>query len=1730
MRHLWKRTVSLMLACMLAAGSTVANATTGPVGTTDMSIANTKLAKQMELESIVLAQNENSVFPLRTDKPVAVFGNGQIKPSTGGSGSGAANGAYTTNFLDGMDKLGMEAYPELRAYYEAHVSQSGNVTHGWDTAKEAPDEWGTPVYSGTGFSMTAGVATPEVKLDDGEVKDGGLVARAAEACDTAVVFLTRTTGSEEMDRIQQPGDWYLNHSEKVLLEQVSDKFDKVAVIMSVNGSMDMSWVKEYGVDGVMISYAGGSQNGYALAELAFGYANPSGKLADTITETYEEHPTVDSFGYTSYADAGLDFAKNNSAFGPQDPVSLYTTGIFEGHRYFDTFGKDVLYPFGSGLSYSEFAFEDMNVSVKEGAKELTVEVTVANVTENPESVPGKEVAEVYVSAPEGDLEQPYQKLIDFEKTELLASGESQEITFNIPLEDFASYDEEQAAYVLEPGDYYIRVGGSSRSTHVAGCFRVEEELLVEQLSNELVMSEDAKALFEEKALTTKDAKPITYEGEKEEMAAAREAAVTVDASNIDAKTQAPQLEETVVEELPEDAPVYKYSAVVDGTISLPEFVSQMTQDELVMFCSGGATAGIETYYADDSGIRIDNVGTKANIGTSGAGQSRTVERLAIPSMIYADGSAGISYNASESLGLDKNVGWPRAAAVACIWNKDLLKEFGEAVGEEMVAINVDIWLAPSINLHRNPLNGRNNEYYSEDPILSGITAATVATGVNESGVTVCLKHYAGNDQEWYRRGLQNETTLEKGTSLDAMNVISTERALREVTLKPFEMAVKTGAVTNVMSAFNKLNGQYCAASEELLIDILRGEWGFDGFVVTDWGDLDTIADPDLEMAGGNDVIMSGKHVMYRIPDKIVEGLGEKGTVTIEDMQRNAYHFLRAIGQSALSTMEDKHQYAETLEIRTTELPLAKVNREYAERKVNPLIAAGGEGTSYSFSVAQDSKDQLPEGLTLLPNGRITGKAAEGQQGVYGITFQVTDNEGAVAVKELQLTVEGELEIVPEALPIARQNQEYRVELEAKDADGNKIAGAVYHTEDPLPNGITLSEDGVLSGSSQEAEPKQFDIDVQVTAPDGKNGTAHYTLHTIVKSVEVSLEELSHAELNTSYTCDLQAEGGLAPYTWKVKDLPSGFALSGSSIKSGNLMFGLFFIPGVVPESAEGKYEITLIVTDALGESSTRVVPLVVGDPSESQELQIVTGSLEMGNANETYPTVQLKAANAQGDVKFSVDASGDPLPNGLELSEDGKLEGTLASDSSGVYQIVIRVEDGVASVTKTFQLFVKGRLDSDPMPFSVFTAKEGKAFAQEIKALNGPFSTDYTYKLAANSDALPEGLSLTEKNFMGIISGTPAAGTAGTYNLYLELDTQTFAGNPVTSIVPYTLIIKENTDAPEADKTLLNKVIGYAEEQMASEAYEGVHADVKKGFEKALAEAKQIRGNSDATREEVLEGWTNLVKWIHALGIEAVDKSLLAEAIAEAERYDLDRYVEAGKEAFIAALQEAQDVYADEYVTRQEIDAATEKLMDSILELRLKANKTNLEELLKSAKQIDLTKYTAKTAAAVRQAIAEAEAAMADDALSENDQAYVDQLAKNLETTVKELERKTSSSGKTSSSSIPAGNAYGADGTALVTGGTAAQGAYVRSDTTLPFTVRRGQAYCFKMTVVNGASGIVPSFTVGNGNVFKTQFVAQIGNDFYYRVWAIGAPGQSTGVYTQLPNGEPQKHCTVTIG
>lgn len=1211
---LYKRSLCAVMSTAMILPSTVM-AAVEPQPTYDWQVEHQTLARQLEEEAILLLKNEDDLLPLDVEEDkIAVFGTGQLQPPTGG-GSGGATGAFTSTLMDGLNALEADYYQPLADYIQSKISEEEVETawgvstttvidHGWDQENEYPDEWGENASSGSGWNRTSAVQTPEIKLDNGEITDDGLVADASEYADTAIVYLSRSTGVEEMDRnpVPQPGDWYLNASERILLEQVNDKFENIVLIYTGTAPIDMAQFEAYDIDAFLVEYGAGQFHGLAMADILFGNANPSAKLNDTLTYHYEDHPTAENFGYTSYADKGYDWEGNESKYGSRkfsenDPISAYEEYIYMGYRYFDTFNKEVAYPFGFGLSYSDFTFTDLDVEANQEEKNFTVSATIKNES-GPDVVPGKEVMEVYVSKPQGDLEQAYQNLVTFGKTEELASGEEQRLELDISFYEIASYDEELAAYVLEPGEYIIRVGNSSRNTHVAGKISVAEEIIVEQLSNQLSMQEVNEELYESRRLKYADADPITYEGEAEEIASAK--VVEIDASYVDQKLEPNENPVYTFEELPKDAPTYTFQAVVQGEITLEQFVTQLTDEELAIFLSGGTGATyldeegnrdpeIDLYASDEPNIGLGKVATKQNVG---AGTSRAILRLGIPSQGYADGGSGTALTID---GVRSNTGWIRPAAQACTWNTEGLYQMGVYQGEEMILNNVDNWLAPSINLHRNPLVGRNQEYWSEDPILSGKGAAALASGVAESGVSVCLKHFVANDQEWFRRGLYTLASEAEGTSKAAINVIAPERVLREIYLKPFEIAVKTGDVYNVMSAFNSVNSQACAGSPELLTNILRGEWGFEGFVVTDWGDFDDIAISGYEMLAGNDMIMSGTHTRYSIYDELVQ-CWEDGLIDREVMLRNAYNVLNRALNSSLATDPSYHNEIGDLAIVTTMLVNACEGQEYSLVKVNPLWANSNLDTlSYTFSL-DESSEELPEGITLAPNGQLSGVPAVDTAGDYNLVFKVTDDKGNTATKALTLTVDPEGSASAQA-PTATEGSALENEVVIERTSDLSPAKATYNytetylevsgagenavyeiTDGSLPTGMILEEDGRLWG--QPAAESSGIYSFTVTATDGDNQqSATFELYvegalTVTPAVGTVFTLNVGEEFTQSFTISDGFSNLLTKF--EVSDLgdslPEGLEISFNED-------GAAVVSGTPAEGSEGTYDVYFMVDE-----------------------------------------------------------------------------------------------------------------------------------------------------------------------------------------------------------------------------------------------------------------------------------------------------------------------------------------------------------------------------------------------------------------------------------------------------------------------------------------------------------------------------------------------------------------------
>ena len=790
------------------------------------------------------------MLPLKEKKEIAFFGRTQIGTLYSGNGSGGANVAGCGTILEECENCGIRPEPLLKGFYEYKINEE-RVTEedefDWTKVSEM-------VNSGIMYEIFGKYRAP---LDEYEVP-GTLIDQAAEKTDTALIVIGRNSGGEECDR-HLSEDYYLTNSEESLLKEVCSHFTNVVVVLNVNGLIDLSWVRKYAnIKSLLFIGIPGEEGASALAGILTGETNPSGKLAVTIAEHYEDYPSADHFSWDKehlenvldYESYGLSSEENGSTGFSKSPVSVYWEDIYTGYRYFDTFGKPVLYPFGYGLSYTEFAISDASAEKQNGG--IMVTANVKNIGE----ISGKEVIQVYLSKvnPAEGVERPYQELKGFEKTADLAPGEKEKVKIWIPWRELAVYDEGRAAWVIESGDYLLKMGNSSRDTSLVGMVRLGDTVLTEQCANRMIILECNRDKLS--FLTQKDYAGCHLEDrceKKPDGGVTGMAVISVTEEDILAGGESRQAEKETQQNLPE-----------------------LSIEELASLCVGygpGTPFAAVGDRSDPSAI-FDGEGkpiTTNNHPTGYPGYvSPAIEEKGIKSIFYKDGPAGIG-----------GIAWPTEMLIACSFDRKLWQMFGDAVGKECEDQQVNVWLAPAVNLHRNPLCGRNFEYFSEDPYLTGVCACEITKGVqNGRPVIVCPKHFAANEQETFRRG-------NAGKKVDAVDSILTERSARELYLKPFEMLVREAHIACIMTSFNKINGVFAGGSKDLCTRILREEWGFDGAVVTDWGDMDIVVDGADAVAAGNDIVMPGGPPVIR---QILKGY-EEGRVTREEMETAAGHLL-----------------------------------------------------------------------------------------------------------------------------------------------------------------------------------------------------------------------------------------------------------------------------------------------------------------------------------------------------------------------------------------------------------------------------------------------------------------------------------------------------------------------------------------------------------------------------------------------------------------------------------------------------------------------------------------------------------------------------------------------------------------------------------------------------------------------------------------------------------------------
>ena len=742
------------------------------------------IAYQIEAEGIVLLENEDSVLPLKTDK-VNVFGASSCSIAfAGAAGSGAVRSSDAIGFYDALTNAGIEYNKDLYNIYSNFTGTKidlGILSYVITVLKQ---------FFGGGQSEM-----PVSNISDETMK------KAAEFSQTAIIVIGRV-GTEMKDlSVEQLN---LTETEKQMIETVCENFSDVIVVFNISNIIDMSWLEDYdSIKAAMIMWLPGEVATDVVGQVLTGKVNPSGKLADTVSYDIEDHPASENFGNYMY----------KGVLGIPKYFVNYCEGIYVGYRYFETFAPEkVMYPFGYGLSYTDF---EWNVkSYDSDDEKITVKVEVTNTGD----MAGKEVVQVYFSAPyyEGGIEKSAIELAAYKKTKELAPGESETLEISFAVEDMASYDSvTEEAWVLDSGEYKIHVSHDVRNAEKSFTYNVPEKVVYKTDS---VSGNEIENLFEfaEGDLTylsradadgTYPTPPTDYKAPSEVI-------------NSD-KRPAPVTEG----EKPKTGVKYKDGVITLADVAKDEslwdaFLDQLTVGEMINLI---ADCGYETTAVERLGIP----GTSDNDG---------------PSCIKGEG--GLLYS-------ECGLAFPVATALACTWNDELAEEFGKIIGEEGNQLGTNVWYAPGCNLHRSPQGGRNNEYYSEDPLLSGKISAAVIRGVQSKDIVVTVKHFAANEQETNRQS-------------NGLYTWVNEQSLRELYLEPFEISVKEGEAKGVMSAYNRIGAQWCGGSRALLVDLLREEWGFDGFVITDASiDLtgEGYLDPALAVYARNSGILTMLYVI-----------------------------------------------------------------------------------------------------------------------------------------------------------------------------------------------------------------------------------------------------------------------------------------------------------------------------------------------------------------------------------------------------------------------------------------------------------------------------------------------------------------------------------------------------------------------------------------------------------------------------------------------------------------------------------------------------------------------------------------------------------------------------------------------------------------------------------------------------------------------------------------------------
>ena len=1486
-KHVRQTLAVLLAAAMTVGGALPAAASTGTVDEEAWE-GSRVVAKQIEAEGIVLLENKDQALPLEQNAKVNVFGTSSLDPFLGGGGSGAIavdNEDHLIDFYEGLTNAGISYNQDLYDIYDA-----------WYEINQEDES-----FAGEGGAFGQFGSRPtHAEMPISELSDEQLAQMKAYS-DTAVIVIGRC-GTESADLTENV--LKLSQIEADMVDKVATTFGKVVVLFNIDNVMEMGFLEDYpSIQAAAIIWAPGEVGMESVGKMLSGEVNPSGRLADTITYKISDHPSNSNFGKYSYADNQGNFVE-------------YEEGVYVGYRYFETFeGADELvqYPFGYGLSYTDFDWEVGEISVDDALVKAEVEVT------NTGDRAGKDVVQVYFSAPyTGKIEKSAIELGGYAKTKELAPGESEVVQVTFDTEDMASYDVSQGAWVMEAGDYEIKVNRDVRTTEGSDVYTLEEDRVFKQddTTGNTIENRFSDADYGLTKLSRQDAEG-TYP-------------TSPDAEGNAAPVDFSQYEKVVVEDTGLEVPTI--GAEYDETITLQD-VYQAGKDDL--WNSPLWDQFLDQFTLDE----MIELSYKGGFRTAG------VERLGVPATVDNDGPAAVKGPGGSSY-QNSGIAYPVATTLACTYNDELAEAMGQAVGVEAKAMGTNVWYAPGLNIHRSPRGGRNFEYYSEDPLLSGKMAAGVTRGAQSQGLIVTLKHFAVNDQEQGRERLYTWIG---------------EQAMREIYLEPFEIGVKEGNAMGIMSSFNRIGATWAGGSKALLTDLLRGEWGFKGFVVSDYtqnwsGTMEGYFGHAIAIYAGNDTILS--------PD-FMDGWLYPGVLE----QLKGYY------------ENDPAGFGTALRNLTKNLCYMKMHTLAFDRGTSEEVTASG-----SYTMLVEGFDWGPGVTKIILN------------------LDKTVNAGSVSPEKFQVAVEkegffgmitsGNRTITDAYVSDSQGNQvetdSAYVTLEMSVHPDDAVSNPFFYDfmagfnvwADPYTNAITLTEGNTLTAGDEEITS----LNIELTAADMIKPLAEDFEKDTFTSNDITLSYASYAPAEDNGKNPLiiwlhgAGEGGTDP----------------DVVLFGNPVLNL--VKSDIQDIFGGAYVLTpqspsMWMDDGSGYTQdgtsiyTETLMDLIRDYVDSND-DIDTNRIYLGGCSNggymtmnmimTYPdyfTAAFPICEAYTDAWITDEM--------LESIKDMPIWFTHAANDPTVNPQA----HTVATVERLEQM------GASNVHFSFFEDVHDTSGNYDGYQYNGHWSWLYTL----NNKCEEDGVTIME----WLADQTKDPKDLGNWIRFMEnLSQEDYTAESwgvLADAIEAAKAVDADVAATQADrdaaianlvtafggleygvqKTHLQVAVDTAEDILAAaQNYE----DESLGALKAVIEsAKELLANAGATQDAVNQMTSDVIDAIVQV-VKFADVESLESLIAAVEGLNADKYTSESWAALEAAIQEAREVVADADRGEDALANAYSQISTAIRGLVMKGNKAALSAMIDKANEIlaDASSYTESSIRGLADALAAAEAVYND--------------------------------------------------------------------------------------------------------------------------------------------------------